>query len=120
MTSSLCNALFPLNASIPSDVTNISQASPTWLEWHKRFGHIAVSGLQCLQHLNLIDGFNVDETSWPLDCDTCIQAKQHHASFLSTIDWTTTYPGELTHVDLWGPAQFTATNGAQYYVYDTH
>ncbi|KIL61839.1 hypothetical protein M378DRAFT_1056806, partial [Amanita muscaria Koide BX008] len=116
MTSGLHNALFPLNTSLSSDVVNVSQGSHTWLEWHKRFGHIAVSGLQHLQRRNLIDGFNVDESSELVDCETCIQAKQSRTPFPSTVDHETTFPGELTHIDLWGPARFTATNGARYYM----
>ena len=116
MTSELRNALFPLNASLSSNVANVSRGSHTWLEWHKCFGHIAISGLQHLRHGNLIDGFDVDESSELMDCETCIQAKQSRNPFPSAVDHETTFPGELTHIDLWGPARFTATNGARYYM----
>jgi hypothetical protein len=76
----------------------------TWLDWHKRFGHIGVSGLQHLRCHNLVDGFNVDEDSTPRDCESCIQAKQHQTPFPQSVEQTTMYAGELTHADLWGPA----------------
>jgi transposase InsO family protein len=116
MTSKLENALFSLNASIPSEKVNVVRGTHSWLEWHKRFGHVAVSGLQHLRRRNLVDGFDVDETSELVDCETCVQAKQHRAPFPKTAERTSTYPGEVTHCDLWGPARFTATNGARYYM----
>jgi len=33
----------------------------TWELWHKRFGHILYSGLQCLHNLRLVDSFTVDK-----------------------------------------------------------
>ena len=116
MTSKLENALFSLNASIAKEKVNVVRGTHSWLEWHKRFGHVAVSGLQHLRRRNLVDGFNVDETSELVDCETCVQAKQHRAPFPQTAERRSTYPGEVTHVDLWGPARFTATNGSRYYM----
>ena len=116
MTSKLENALFSLNASISHDKVNVVRGTHSWLEWHKRYGHVAVSGLQHLRRRNLVDGFDVDESSDFVDCETCVQAKQHRAPFPQTVERTSTYPGEITHVDLWGPARFTATNGARYYM----
>lgn len=61
-TGKLNNSLFHLNVDITHELCNIatSEAS-SWMEWHKRFGHIAVSGLQHIRRRNLVDGFNVDE-----------------------------------------------------------
>ena len=111
------NALYYLDIKVSLDVANfIKQPGLSWLEWHKRYGHIAVSGLEHLRRRNLVEGFNVDESSELSDCETCIRAKQTHNPFPKTTNQKTTYIGELTHMDLWGPARFTATNGAKYYI----
>ena len=81
---------------------------------------LSVSGLQHLHCCNLVDGFNVDETSELVDCKTCVQVKQHRAPFPQTAERCSTYPGEVTHVNLWGPAHFTATNGSRYYMSVIH
>ena len=111
------NALYYLNIKVSLDVANLTkQPGLSWLEWHKRFGHIAVSGLQHLKRQNLVEGFNVDESSEPRDCEPCVQAKQAHKPFPKSTNRKTTYIGELTHMDLWGPARFPATNGSKYYI----
>jgi hypothetical protein len=111
------NALYYLDIKVSLDVVNFTkQPELSWLEWHKRFGHIAVSGLQHLRRRNLVEGFNVDESSELRDCETCVQAKQTRTSFPKSTTRKTTYIGELTHMDLWGPARFPATNGAKYYI----
>ena len=111
------NPLYYLDIKVSHDITSFTkQPESTWLQWHKRFGHIAVSGLQHLRRRNLVEGFNVDESSELRDCEACIQAKQTHIPFPKTTNRQTTYIGELTHIDLWGPARFPATNGAKYYI----
>lgn len=44
------NALYYLDIKVSHDITSFTkQPESTWLQWHKRFGHIAVSGLQHLR-----------------------------------------------------------------------
>ena len=53
--------------------------APTWDQWHRRFGHILISGIERLKWKELIDGLTIDEASIASPtCESCIQAKQAH------------------------------------------
>jgi hypothetical protein len=87
-----------------------------WMTWHRRYGHIACSGLKRLCQENLVDGLEVDQNSPIVDCEACIQAKQVRKPFPDSIDERSKDPGELTHSDLWGPARVESIGGAKYYI----
>ncbi|KIJ07359.1 hypothetical protein PAXINDRAFT_39951, partial [Paxillus involutus ATCC 200175] len=74
---------------------------------HRKFGYIGVKGLKCLLAEGLVDGFTVNEHSPSFDCEACIQVKQEHSSYLKHVSTQSEHPGELTHTDVWGPAQVT-------------
>ncbi len=116
-TAKLDDSLFHLDVKVTHELSNVSKpVKYSWMEWHKRFGHIAVSGLQHLRRRNLVDGFDVDESSELQDCEACVRAKQTENPFSKSATRSTTSAGELTHTDVWGPARFNATNGARYYM----
>src|SRR6266576_5857247 len=76
-TAKLDGSLFHLDVKVTHELSNVSKpVKYSWMEWHKRFGHIAVSGLQHLRRRNLVDGFDVDESSELQDCEACVRAKQ--------------------------------------------
>jgi len=52
----------------------------TWDEWHRRFGHVGICGLQCLHDEKLIDGLDVLPSNTS-DCHACIEAKQSRIPF---------------------------------------
>jgi len=79
----------------------------TWDEWHWRFRHIGIHGLQCLHDETLVDGLDVLPSNTS-DCHACIEAKQSRIPFLQQLKPHTTWPGELIHTDVWGPAQTVA------------
>ena len=111
------DTLFHLNVEVQINEAYVVKSElPTWLDWHKRFRHIGVTGLQYIHQHNLVKGLTVDEHSVFCDCEACVQAKQSQTPFPHSTQQTTMYAGELTHTDLWGPACITATNGAQYYM----
>jgi len=72
-----------------------------WETWHKRFGHIAYSGLEKLVCLGLVDGLNVDHNLLKPDCIACTKAKLFEALYGPTSKQETKV-GELMHTDLWG------------------
>lgn len=43
----------------------VTEQKTLWEEWHQRFGHIGIMGLQKLQTGNLVTRFKVDKTSIP-------------------------------------------------------
>jgi hypothetical protein len=87
-----------------------------WEIWHKKYGHIGISGLQRLLKGKLVDGFNVDENLVFPDCEACIQAKHEHNPFPKQAEHRSEIPGELTHTDVWGKSRVTSILGMQYYI----
>jgi hypothetical protein len=85
-------------------------------KWHKRFGHISISGLQQLHHKQLVDNFHLKKQSEITDCDACAQAKLTRTPFPNHYPIKSSAPGERTHTDVWGPARETSVGGAKYYL----
>jgi hypothetical protein len=88
----------------------------TWAEWHRRLGHIGITGLQYLHTKNLVDGMSIEDSPKDLECNACIQAKQTRAPLPKTVSHRDHIPGELTHTDVWGPACVPSVNGYRYYI----
>ena len=88
---------------------------PSWETWHRRFGHVGYSGLEKLLKYDMVNGFNVDESSPKPDCIACTEAKQHVQPFPKTTD-RKTEKGDLTHIDVWGKYGVRSINGNQYYL----
>ena len=97
-------------AALSTETTN------TWLEWHRRFGHIGVSGLQRTLSKRLVTGMMVNENN-PLkfDCDACTQAKQTRAPFPRQSESRAEQPGNLMHTDLW-ECRTTGIHGVRYFI----
>jgi transposase InsO family protein len=112
--------LYILNAKtkIVHDDTSATatEVHGTWDEWHRRFGHVGLSGLKRLLQAEMVDGLKVNENVPFQACTACIEAKQAHNPFPKTTINRSTSPGELTHTDVWGPARTTAISGARYYI----
>ena len=89
--------------------------APSWETWHWRFGHISYSGLQQLLDMNLVTGFDVDESSPKPDCPACTKAKQSEEPYRS-VSKRATKPGEFTHMDLWGKYEINSINGRRYHI----
>ena len=47
----------------------------TWEEWHRRLGHIGITGLRKLHGKNLVDGFSLRESPQDFECEACIKSK---------------------------------------------
>ena len=88
----------------------------TWEEWHRRLGHIAISRLCNLHGKNLVDGFSLCDSPQDFECKACIKAKTERKSVLNLHTLCERKPGELTHTDVWGPAQVTSLHRYRYYV----
>ena len=87
-----------------------------WSEWHRRFGHIAYSGLQRLNREHLVDGMTIDEHSPMPQCEACIKAKQTRDPFPSTSENRSELAGELIHSDVWGPTEFKSVGRSKYFI----
>ena len=88
----------------------------TWQDWHHRFGHIGVSGLQHTIDGQMVTGMVVNKSDSPkFDCEACIQAKQTHAPFPRQSKSRAERSGDLTHTDLW-ECRTTGIHGARYFI----
>jgi len=90
--------------------------SYTWAEWHRRLGHISITGLRTLHGKNLVDGFTVTDSTQTFDCDACIKSKQTRQPVPKKASRREVKPGEITHSDLWGPAPMPGLKGHRYYI----
>ena len=94
--------LLNISMATPQDSSVTETVLFTWADWHRRFGHVGISGLQRTLTQNLIDSLNVTPSNSPMTtCEACIQAKQAHAPFPRHAECHSRNTGELTHTDLW-------------------
>lgn len=107
--------IYKAKATSSAQAFQLRDAPATWETWHRRFGHIGLSGLQRLQTGNLATGFDVDLSSPKYDCTACIQAKQHVEPFPTESEPRSTKPGDLTHTDLWGKCSVQSIHGNLYF-----
>ena len=90
--------------------------SYTWLEWHRRLGHISISGLHNLHAKHLVDGMLIKESPQDFECEPCIQAKMTRTPLPKMVSRRERTSGELTHTDVWGPARIPSHSGYKYYI----
>ena len=89
----------------------------SWDQWHRRYGHLGMTGLETLKTKGLVNGLEVDESSVPSrTCDACVQAKQATQPFPKEAENRSTTPGERTLSDVWGPAQVESIGKSKYYI----
>ena len=81
-----------------------------WM-WHRRLGHPSFS---YLKHLFLSLFSQVNERVF--ECETCIQAKSHRASFPLILNKKNTTPFSLIHSNVWGPASHSDGSGIKWFV----
>ena len=90
--------------------------APTWDQWHRRFGHITISGLEWLKREGLVTGLTVDDTSIASPtCESCIQAKQAHRPFPKEAKHRAEIAGEWIVGNVWGPVHVKSIGGWLYY-----
>ena len=89
----------------------------SWDQWHRRYGHLGMTGLETLKTKGLVNGLEVDESSVPSrTCEACIQAKQATRPFPKEAENRSTVPGERSLSDVWGPARVESIGGSKYYI----
>ncbi|KAL6294169.1 hypothetical protein ACE6H2_002311 [Prunus campanulata] len=80
-----------------------------WL-WHRRLGHPSFG---YMRHL-FPDLFSSSCTT-DFQCDTCILAKSHRASYPLSTNKSVT-PFALIHSDVWGPSPISTTSGFRWFI----
>ncbi|PFH45028.1 hypothetical protein AMATHDRAFT_120343, partial [Amanita thiersii Skay4041] len=84
---------------------------------HCQMGHINHETLQQMVKDGVVTGMDLDLSSKPDFCPTCISAKAARLPFpkMSTSDCAKAY-GDKIIADLWGPAQSASIKGKEYYL----
>ena len=89
----------------------------SWDSWHRKYGHLSITGLQQLYAKGMVKGLTIDDPTQSFQqCEPCIQAKQHRQSFPKEAEHRSEQPGELTYSDVWGPARVASIGGSKYYI----
>ena len=83
--------------------------------WHRRFGHLGISGLRQLAKGDLVEGLDFDCLKELEICESCIEGKQHRAPFPHS-SRRTKNPLELVHSDVCGKLSECSLGGARYFL----
>ncbi|GJW31990.1 ribonuclease H-like domain-containing protein [Tanacetum coccineum] len=78
--------------------------------WHNRLGHPADQVLNVLKN-----DLNLSKNTCVSACETCHRAKQTRELFPLS-DHKSMNPGELVHLDLWGPYKVSSREGFRYFL----
>ncbi|XP_075515624.1 uncharacterized protein LOC142550277 [Primulina tabacum] len=76
--------------------------------WHKRFGHLSISRLQCLSFIK--------DKSLTMHCPIFPLAKQTRNPFPTRERSKSTRIFQLLHVDIWGPYRTQTHSGARFFL----
>ncbi|WVZ84907.1 hypothetical protein U9M48_031877 [Paspalum notatum var. saurae] len=115
-------SLLPFGQVFRVDLTSVSGparclvASPSadiW-KWHRRLGHLSFDLLVRLSSMGLIRGLPKLRAKKDLVYHPCRQGKMVAASHIPVSHVMTSYPGELLHMDIIGPAQVASVSGKWY------
>jgi hypothetical protein len=106
------------NVAQPIERANLTKPpKPSWDQWHRRYGHLGMTGLETLMKKGLVKGLEIDPTSVPSrTCEACIQAKQTVLPFPKEAENRSKIPGERTMCDVWGPARTESIGKSRYYI----
>ena len=85
--------------------------------WHRRYGHLSLMNLQKLARKQLVNNFNFSATQEIQFFKSCIQGKQHKATFPVRSDCEKTKePLDLVHSDVCGKINCKSLSGAEYFL----
>ena len=87
-------------------------------DWHHRLGHLSARAVMRLYRAGRIDGLDAitSQDVSGFKCESCIMGKGTRLPSPPAEDVRATKPGELIHIDLWGPATVNSIGGARYFL----
>ncbi|WVZ83988.1 hypothetical protein U9M48_031074 [Paspalum notatum var. saurae] len=119
---SLVCSLLPFGHVFRVDLTSVSVLAPCLVaspsadiwKWHRRLGHLSFDLLVRLSSMGLIRGLPKLRAEKDLVCHPCRHGKMVAASHIPVPQVMTSYPGELLHMDIVGPARIASVSGKWY------
>jgi hypothetical protein len=87
-------------------------------DWHHRLDHLNAGAIMRLYRAGTIDGLNaITSQDVPsFECEACIMGKGTRLPSPPSEDIQATKPGELVHIDIWGPASKVSMGGPRYFL----
>lgn len=85
------------------------------ITWHKRLGHLDVSGMKEMISKGLVKGFNVTENLDSVICRGCVLGKMKRMPFQSVEGRRSKDLLELLHINLCGPIAHESLGHARYF-----
>ncbi|WVZ58298.1 hypothetical protein U9M48_008581 [Paspalum notatum var. saurae] len=101
------------SVSGPARCLVASPSADIW-KWHRRLGHLSFDLLDRLSSMGLIRGLAKLKAEKDLVCHPYCHGKMVAASHTLVSQVMTSYPGELLHMDIVGPARVVAVSGKWY------
>ena len=100
----------------PTIVANFAVKQMSIDELHKRMGHVNHDDLRHMVEKGMVTGIDLDMSSKPGFCETCVKAKATRKPFLKeSVTEHKTY-GDKVVADVWGPAPVKSIRGKEYYL----
>ena len=111
----LLNARAVLRVNDSAFVARVPKYS--WDEWHRRYGHLAISGIQRAVRENMVTGLEIDKSTIPSrTCASCLEGKMPTKPFPKEAEHRSTTPGGRTMTDVWGPAASESISHFKYFI----
>ena len=100
----------------PTPTANVATNQISITDLHRRMGHINHDDLKKMVKEGLVKGIDLDLTSTPDFCKTCIEAKATRKPFpkKSTTEKFDAY-GDKVMADVWGPAEVESLGSTIYF-----
>src|ERR1700678_160214 len=102
------------NTSVHTANVAIKQISIN--ELHRRMGHVNHDDLRQMVEKQMVTGINLDMSSKPDFCETCVKAKAPRKPFPKESKTEYKAYGDKVVTDVWGPAPVRSIGGKEYYV----
>lgn len=97
-------------------VANVAVKQMSIDELHKQMGHVNHDDLQCMVEKGMVTGIDLDMSSKPRFCETCVKAKATQKPFpKESVTEHKTY-GDKVIADIWGPVPIKSIRGKEYYL----
>ena len=103
-------------ADTSAHTANVAVKQISINELHRRMGHVNHEDLRQMVEKRMVTGINLDMSSKPDFCETCVKAKAPRKPFPKESKTEYKAYGDKVVTDVWGPAPVRSIGGKEYYV----
>lgn len=113
-TADLVNDMFKLN-TVPADCAFNAKIADNIMMFHRRMGHLSLSGMRRLKNVADVDFTALSKCS-SINCVVCAEGKQCKQKFENSVNNRANDFLELIHSDVCVPMGVNSIGGARFYV----